>query len=89
MAVRTDGDAAGLNAAVMRLERRVAELGAALERQDGKLDELLARTEPEQRDGPPLHELIATLVGVVTDKQLTLQSIDRELKRQWTDEGRR
>ncbi len=89
MVARTDGDAAGLGAAAMRLERRVAELGAALERQDGKLDELLARTEPEQPDGPPLHELIATLVGVVMDTQLTLQSIDRELKRQWTDEGRR
>ncbi len=89
MAVRTDGDVTGLGAAVTRLERRVAELAVAVERQDGKLDELLARTEPEQPDGPPMHELIAQLVGVMLDTQLTLQSINRELKRQWADEGRR
>ena len=92
MMAKVDGDAAGLGAAVTRLERRVAELGAALERQDGKLDELLARTEPEEPEepeGPPMHKLIAQLVGVMLDTQLTLQSIDRELKRQWADEGRR
>ncbi len=89
MAVRTDGDAAGLGAAVTRLERRVAELAVAIERQDDKLDELLARTEPEEPEGPPMHKLIAQLVGVMLDTQLTLQSIDRELKRQWADEGRR
>ena len=89
MMAKVDGDAAGLGAAVTRLERRVAELGAAVERQDGKLDELLARTEPEEPEGPPLHKLITQLVGVMLDTQLTLQSIDRELKRQWMDEGRR
>ncbi len=36
-----------------------------------------------------MHKLIAQLVGVMLDTQLTLQSIDRELKRQWADEGRR
>ena len=89
MMAKVDGDVAGLHAAVARLERRVAELAVAIGRQDGKLDELLARTEPEEPEGPPMHKLIAQLVGVMLDTQLTLQSIDREIKRQWADEGRR
>ncbi len=89
MMAKVDGDAAGLGAAVTRLERRVAELAVAIERQDGKLDELLARTAPEEPEGPPLHELIATLVGVMMDTHRAVQRIDRELERQWTDEGQR
>ena len=87
MAANADSDAARLGAAVTRLERRVAELGAALDRQDGKLDALLARTEQEEPEGLPLHEVIAQLVRVVMDTHLAVKRIDRELERQRTDEG--
>ena len=45
------------------------------------------RTEQEEPEGLPLHEVIAQLVRVVMDTHLAVKRIDRELERQRTDEG--
>ena len=82
MAVGEASDMAQLGAAVVRLERRIEELAAAVERQDDKLDRLLALTAPEEAEqGPQLHEMLAELVRVTTDNTTLLQRLALQLGR--------
>ena len=75
-------DVARIGAAVVRLERRIEELAAAIERQDDKLDRLIALTAPEEPEqGPKLHELIAELVRVTADNTVLLQRLAQQLGR--------
>ena len=79
------GEASGvaqLGAAVVRLERRIEELAAAMEQQDDKLDRLLALTTPEEvEQGPKLHELLAELVRVTTGNTALLQRLALQVGR--------
>ena len=73
-------DMAQLGAAIVRLERRIQELAAVVERQDDKLDQLLALTAPEEAEqGPKLHKLLAELVRVTTDNTALLQRLALQL----------
>ena len=82
MAAGEVNDVTQLGAAVVRLERRIEELAAAMERQDDKLDRLLALTTPEEAEqGPKLHELLAELVRVTTDNTALLQRLALRLGR--------
>ena len=82
MAAGEASDMAQLGAAVVRLERRIEELGAAVERQNDKLDRLIALTAPEEPEqGPKLHELLAELVRVTTDNTKLLQRLALQLGR--------
>ncbi len=82
MAVGEASDIAQLGAAIVRLGRRVEELVAAVERQQDKLDRLLALTAPEEAEqGPKLHDLLAELVRVTTDNTALLQRLALQLGR--------
>ena len=82
MAVGEASDMAQLGAAIVRLERRIEELAAAVERQDDKLDRLLALTAPEEAEqGPKLQDLLAELVRVTTDNTALLQRVALQLGR--------
>ena len=82
MAVGEASDMVRLAAAVVRLERRVEELAAAIERQDDKLDRVLALTTPEEiEQGPKLHELLAELVRITAANNELLQRVGRQLER--------
>ena len=82
MATGEENDVARLGAAVVRLERRVEELAAAIERQNDKLDWLLALTAPEEPEhGPKLHELMAELVRITAANNELLQRVGRQLER--------
>ena len=75
-------DMAQVGAAVVRLERRVEELAAAIERQDEKLDRVLALTTPEEAEqGPELHELMAELARITAANNELLQRVGRQLER--------
>ena len=82
MAAGEASDMAQLGATIVRLERRIEELAVVVERQDDKLDRLLALTAPEGAEqGPKLHELLAELVRVTTDNTALLQRFTLQLGR--------
>ena len=83
MTSSNEGEMARLAASVVRLERRIEELAAAVERQDDKLDRLLALTTPEEvEQGPKLHELMAELVRITAANNELLQRVGRQLERE-------
>ena len=82
MAAGEASDMVQLGAAIVRLERRIEELVATVERQDDKLDRLLALTATEEAEqGPKLHELLAELVRITTDNTVLLQRLALQLGR--------
>ena len=90
MAAVEASEMARLTASVGRLERRIDELSAMLERQASTLDRLLELTQVDaaSKEESSLHALLAELVARTGDNGALLRRIHRQLEQQDAGTGR-